>query len=85
LKPDMKVTIEFLGTQRTAAGADRVEIPITARSRVDDALSYARSKYPQLKLAEGMVLVVVNQHIASLDQVLKADDIISFLPFISGG
>jgi len=81
----MIVTIEFLGTQRTLASADSADMPITARSRVYDALDYVRSKYPQLKLAEGMVLVVVNQHIASRDQVLKADDIISFLPFISGG
>jgi molybdopterin converting factor small subunit len=81
----MKVTIEFLGTQRAAAGADRVEMPITRKTTVNDALDYAQSKYPQLKLAEWMVIAVVNQHIASLDQVLKADDVISFLPFLSGG
>ena len=81
----MKVTIEFLGTQRTAAGADRVEMPITRKTTVNDALDYVQRKYPELKLAEWMVIVVVNQHIASLDQVLKADDVISFLPFLSGG
>jgi molybdopterin converting factor small subunit len=81
----MKVTIEFLGTQRTAAGADRVEMPITRKTTVNDALDYVQRKYPELKLAEWMVIVVVNQHIASLDQVLNADDVISFLPFLSGG
>jgi molybdopterin converting factor small subunit len=79
------VTIEFLGTQRTIAGADSADMPITARSRVYDALDYVRSKYPRLKLDEGMVLVTVNQEIAPREQVLKADDTISFLPFISGG
>ena len=81
----MKVTVEFMGTQRNLAGADSVDIPITRKTTVNDALKYVRNKYPQLKLAEGMVLVVVNQKLASLDQVLEADDTISFLPFISGG
>jgi molybdopterin converting factor small subunit len=81
----MIVTIEFLGTQRNLAGADSVEMPITAKTRVEDVLEYVRDKYPQLKLVEGMVLVVVNQKLASLDQILKADDTISFLPFIAGG
>ncbi len=81
----MIVLIEFLGMQRTATGADSIEVPITARSRVDDVLEYVRSNYPQLKLDEGMALVTVNQKIAPRDQILHADDTISFLPFISGG
>jgi molybdopterin converting factor small subunit len=81
----MSALIEFLGMQRTMTGADSAEMPITRKSRVEDALEYIRNKYPQLKLDEGMVLVTVNQGIAARDQVLKADDIISFLPFISGG
>jgi molybdopterin synthase sulfur carrier subunit len=81
----MKVSIEFLGMQRTATGADSIEMPITKKTSVDDALEYVRSNYPQLHLDEGIVLVTVNQKIAPRDQVLKAGDIISFLPFISGG
>jgi molybdopterin converting factor small subunit len=81
----MTVTVEFLGTQRAATGAERVEMPITTNTTVNDALDYVQRKYPQLKLAEWMVLVVVNQHIVSREQVLKAGDTISFLPFLSGG
>jgi molybdopterin converting factor small subunit len=81
----MKVTVEFLGTQRTTTGAERVEIPITRKTTVNDAMDYVERKYPQLKLAEWMVIVVVNQHIASREQVLKAGDTVSFLPFLSGG
>ncbi len=81
----MIVTIEFLGMQRTLTGADSIEMPITKKTSVDDALEYARDKYPQLELDEGMILVTVNQKIAPRDQALKADDAISFLPFISGG
>jgi len=81
----MIVKIEFLGTQRTLAGADSIETPVTARSRVEDVLEYIIDKYPQLKLDKDTALVVVNQHIASRDQVLKDNDTISFVPFISGG
>jgi len=85
LKPKMIVIIEFLGMQRTMTGADSIEVPITAKTRVDDVLEYVRKNYPKLQLDEGMVLVTVNQEIAPRDQILRADDTISFLPFISGG
>ena len=71
--------------QRTMTGADSIEMPITARTRVDDVLEYVRKNYPQLKLDEDTVIITVNQKIAPRDQILKADDTISFLPFISGG
>ena len=71
--------------QRTLTGADSIEMPITKKTRVDDALEYVRKNHPQLELDEGMVLVTVNQEIAPRDRVLKPDDAISFLPFISGG
>jgi hypothetical protein len=63
----MIALIEFLGMQRTMTGADSAEMPITRKSRVEDALEYIRNKYPQLKLDEGMVLVTVNQGIAARD------------------
>ena len=71
--------------QRAVTGTDSTEMPITAKSSVNDTLEYIREKYPQLQLDEGMVLVTVNQEIAPRDRILKADDTISFLPFISGG
>jgi molybdopterin converting factor small subunit len=81
----MTVIIEFLGTQRTLAGIDNIEMAITKKSRVSDALEYVIDKYPQLKLDKETALVVVNQQLASRDQFLKDKDTISFVPFISGG
>ena len=81
----MIVIIEFLGTQRDLAGADSIEMAITKKSRVSDALKYVIDKYPQLKLDKDTALVVVNQQLASRDQVLKDKDAIAFVPFISGG
>jgi molybdopterin converting factor small subunit len=85
MNENMIVKIEFLGTQRTLAGADSIETPITGKTTVNDALEYIIDKYPQLKLDKDTALVVVNQQLASRDQVLKDNDIISFVPFISGG
>ena len=84
-KRAMVVLIEFLGMQRVVTEADGIDMPITEKTRVDDALNYVRQQYPSLKLDEEMILVTVNQEMAPLDRILRANDTVSFLPFISGG
>jgi len=81
----MIASIEFLGMQRVVIKTNSIDMPITEKTRVNDALEYVRQQYPNLHLDEGMVLITVNQEIASLDRILKANDTVSFLPFISGG
>ena len=81
----MVVSIEFFGTQRIVTKIDGIDMPITEKTMVTDALEYVRQRYPDLHLDEGMVLITVNQEITSLDRVLRANDTVSFLPFISGG
>ncbi len=81
----MIVSIEFFGMQRVVTKTDGIDIPITEETRVNDALEYVRHQYPDLYLDEGMILITVNQEIASLDRILRANDTVSFLPFISGG
>ncbi len=82
---NMVISIEFLGPQRVVTNADVIDMPITEKTTVNDALEYLRRKYPNLHLEEGSVLITVNQEIASLDRVLKPNDTISFLPFVGGG
>lgn len=81
----MVVSIEFLGMQRVITKTDSIYMPITEKSRVNDALEYVRHRYPGLHLKEGTILITVNQEMASLDRVLRANDTVSFMPFISGG
>jgi molybdopterin converting factor small subunit len=81
----MGVSIQFFGMQRAVAKIDSIDMPITGETRALDALEYVRYHYPDLHLNEGMVLVTVNQKMASLDRMLNANDIVSFLPFIGGG
>jgi molybdopterin converting factor small subunit len=81
----MMVSIKFLGMQRLLTNSDSIDMPITDKTNVNDALEYVRQQYPDLPLEEGMVIVTVNLEIATLDRILRDKDTISFLPLIAGG
>lgn len=81
----MIASIEFLGMQKNITKTNSIEMPISEKTSVSDALEYVRGKYPDLHLDEGMVIITVNHEIASPDRLLKNNDTVSFLPFISGG
>lgn len=81
----MQVSIEFLGNQRVITKTDSIDVPISAKTTVNDVLEYVRRHYPDLPLDKEMILITVNRRMASLDRILSAHDTISFLPFISGG
>jgi len=81
----MVVSIKFFGMQRVVTKTDGIDMPITERTRVKDVLEYVRYQYPDLNLDEGITLITVNQEIASLDRIIRANDTVLFLPFLSGG
>jgi len=81
----MQVSIEFLGNQRIITKTDSIDMPLTEKMTVNDALEYVKQQYPDLPLDEETILITVNKIIASLDRVLSTNDTISFLPPISGG
>ncbi len=85
LIPKMVVSIEFHGVQRIVTKTNSITMPIKEKTMVSDALEYVRQQYPELPLDEEKVLITVNQIIASPDRILRANDTVSFLPFISGG
>lgn len=79
------VSIKFFGMQRALTKTDGIDMPITEKSRVTNALEYVRDRYPELPLDQEMVLITVNHEQASLNTLLKANDTVSFLPSIGGG
>jgi molybdopterin converting factor small subunit len=79
------ISIKFFGTQRAVTKTDSIDMPIAEKARVTDALEYVRQRYPELPLDQETVLITVNQEQASLDTMLKPNDIVSFLPSIGGG
>jgi len=81
----MKVSIHFFGTQRSITKTDSIHMPITERTCAIDALEFVKQRYPDLPLDKKMVLITVNQEMASLETLLKENDIVLFIPFIGGG
>jgi len=81
----MVFSIEFFGMQRTITNADSIDVSMAGKTIVADILEYVRKRYPKLPLDERMLLITVNQEMASLDTVLRANDTVSFLPIIGGG
>ena len=79
------ISIKFFGMQRAVTKTDSIDMPITEKARVADALEYVRHRYPELPLDEETVLITVNQEQASPDTMLKPNDTVSFLPSIGGG
>jgi molybdopterin converting factor small subunit len=81
----MIVSIRFHGMQRLITNTDSIDMPITGKTSVNDALEYVKKIYPGLHLEEGTIIAAVNLEVASLDSILKDNDTVSFLPNIAGG
>ena len=47
---NMLVSIELFGVQRDIAKIDKLNMPITEKTIVHDAIEYVRNKYPALSL-----------------------------------
>jgi len=81
----MVVTIEFLGNQRVITGVERITMPITGKTLAGDALKYVRESYLGLKVDEKSAIIAVNREVVPAHTVLKANDVVCFLPHIGGG
>jgi molybdopterin converting factor small subunit len=81
----MTVSVNFYGLQRKLTCSEEMKIPLNKKTRVGDVLHHVKECYPDLPLSEDVVLVTVNNQVTSLDQILKTDDQISFIPHIGGG
>ena len=81
----MVVSIEFFGMHRIVTKTNGIAMPITEKTRVKDAVEYVKHQFPDLNLDIETTLVTVNHNKAFLDRILRANDVVSFLPFIGGG
>ena len=82
----MVVSVTLFGLQRQLAKTDQIQIPLSNKTnRVADLLNRIREKYPEMSLDQDMVLITVNNHASSLDERLKDNDEVSFIPYIGGG
>ena len=81
----MTVSVNFCGLQRKLTCTEEMKIPLNNETRVGDVLHHIKERYPDLPLNKDVILVMVNNQVTSLDQILKTDDKISFIPHIGGG
>ena len=82
---NMVVTIELIGIQRDITKIGLIDVPITEKTTVRDAIEYVKDKYPALPLDMDSILVAVNNELAPLDRLLISKDIINIFPHIGGG
>ena len=81
----MVVSIHFHGPQREVTRAEEIQVRYRKSMRVTDVLKTVQERYPDLPLRGGSFLVTVNDRVARMQQILEANDRISFLPHIGGG
>ena len=67
------------------ADADRIQMPITDKTTVNDAIDYITKKYPGINIDKESILIAVNHEIVPPIKVLQANDTVSLFPPIGGG
>jgi molybdopterin converting factor small subunit len=79
------ITIEFFGMHGVIADTNRIQMPITDKTTVADAIAYITKKYPGITIHSETILTAVNHEIVPSIKVLQANDIVSLFPPIGGG
>ncbi|MCP4681422.1 MAG: MoaD/ThiS family protein [Desulfobacterales bacterium] len=81
----MLVSVKFYGAQQKLTCTQQLEVPISEGECVEDIYANIRDRYPDLPLNKQDITISVNNKTAGMNQVLNADDKVSFLPHIGGG
>ena len=81
----MVVSVSFNGVQRKVTSTDQIQVSVSERTCVNDVLRFILEYYPNILINKDAVLVTINSEISDLDQVLKNNDQICFIPHIGGG
>ena len=63
----------------------QIQVSVSEKARVTDVLRYIRGCYPDIPINKDAVLVTVNSELSNLEQVLKDNDQLCFIPHIGGG
>ena len=81
----MNISVQFIGKHRTETGSDSITIPLDKVKSVSDVLRKIKKWHPHISISESAVIATVNDEIAKMSTVLRADDRVSFLPVVGGG
>ena len=81
----MKVRVKFFAIQRERAGCSAATKELADGGTVADLWRELQKDYPKLDVAGIRMLYAVNQNYVNLDQPLKDQDEVVFIPPVSGG
>ena len=81
----MRVRVLFFGMLKELAGKPVDEVEVCDGASVRELLQHYESQIPQLKNSLSSIALAVNQHYASPDTALHANDEVALLPPVSGG
>jgi len=81
----MKVRVKFFAILRERAGCSTVSKELADGSTVADLWRELQIDYPKLDVPGLRMLYAVNQNYVNLDQPLKDQDEVVFVPPVSGG
>jgi molybdopterin converting factor small subunit len=82
---NLHITIELFGMHGVIADTDRIQMPITGKTTVNDAIDYIKKKYPGMIIHQESILIAVNHQVVPSVTALRANDTVSLLPHIGGG
>jgi sulfur-carrier protein len=81
----MKIRVKFFAILRERAGCGAVEKELAEGSTVADLWRELRKDYAKLDVPGIRMLYAVNQNYVGVDQMLKDQDEVVFIPPVSGG
>jgi molybdopterin converting factor subunit 1 len=81
----MKVRVKFFAILRERAGTSAVTRELTDGGTVADLWRELQKDYPKLDVPGIRMLYAVNQNYVNMDQPLKDQDEVVFIPPVSGG
>ncbi len=81
----MKVKVKFFAILRERAGTGEIVKEIRDGSTIADLWEALKIDYPNLVPVAMRLLYAVNQDYVSGDYVLKEQDVVVFVPPVSGG
>jgi molybdopterin converting factor subunit 1 len=81
----MKVRVKFFAILRERAGTSAATKELADGGTVADLWRELQKDYPKLDVPGIRMLYAVNQNYVNLDQLLKDQDEVVFIPPVSGG
>jgi len=81
----IRITALLFGQAREVAGADSVDLELTAPATVSSAFALLKEQHPKLAEMERSLLFAINEEYATASQPLADRDRLAVLPPVSGG